>query len=109
MLSGLRLFCCKLSADCFHLIASCGNPLPPVRRCINQLFEAGGKLWSIGSSDFAQQRFEFREDPNVLAVAVIEELQTDNSVVDQSCRHFPIGYDHAQITALLAKDRNFEI
>src|SRR6266851_6354742 len=62
------LFCCKLSADRFHLFASCGNPLPAVRRRVNQLFEVGGKLWPIGSSDFAQQQLEFREDANVLAL-----------------------------------------
>src|SRR5579872_6891969 len=45
--------------------------------------EAGGKMWSIGSSNFAEQRLEFREDSNVLTVAVIEKFQTDSAVVDE--------------------------
>src|ERR1700722_7381958 len=71
-LGGLRLFRGKLSTDCFHLFARCCSPLPAVWRRHNQLLEAGSKVRSICSADFAEQRLEFREDPNVLPIAVIE-------------------------------------
>src|SRR5579872_385495 len=90
LLRSLGLFGCKLSAHCLHHFASCCNPFPAVRRRVNQLFEADSKL-GIGSSDSTKQRLYFREDPNVLAVGVIEKLRTDRSVVDERCRHLPIG------------------
>ena len=91
LLRGLGLSCRELSHDCGHAFAKCRNLLPAVRRRVDQLFKLGGKERSSGSPDFAEQRLELREDADVFAaVAIIEELQADSSVVDQRCRHVPV-------------------
>src|SRR5438067_2000943 len=85
------------------------NPLLAVRRCGNQLFETGREFRSISSADFSKERLDLRKDADVLAVAVIEELHTDCSVVDESCCHIPIGDDHPKIATLRTKDGGIEV
>jgi hypothetical protein len=69
--------------------------LPAVRRRINQLFKVGGKVRSIGASNVAEDWFDLGKDGNLLAVAVIEKILTDRSIIGEGCRHVPIGNDHA--------------
>src|SRR5713226_6923181 len=104
LLSGLRLFCRQLSTDCFHPFTGLCSPLPAIRRRVDQLFKASGKFGSVRGSDFAEQRLDFREHANMLSVAVVEELQADGSIVDECCRHVPVGYNHPQMTAVVTED-----
>src|SRR5580658_8399921 len=90
LLCSLGLFGGDLRADCFQPFAHASDALAAVRRRVNQLFKAGGKLRPLGGPDFAEQRFDFREDAKVLAVGVIKEFQADGSVVDEPCHHVPI-------------------
>src|SRR5271154_4159630 len=108
-LRSLGLSCLKLAADSFSLFAGSCCSLTAIGRSVNQLFQVSGKFWTIDRSDFTEQQFEFREDADVLAIAVIEELRTDSPVVDQCCRHVPIRSDHAKMTAVLAKHRVREV
>src|ERR1700752_4904697 len=79
-LPGLRLSGGNLGADCLHSFARSSGALPAIRRCVNQLFQAGGVVRSIAGSNLAEQRLHFREDANVLAVTLVEKLQADRAI-----------------------------
>src|SRR5713101_2517478 len=68
LLRRFRLFLGELGADGFHLLTGCGDALAAVRNGVNQFFKASGELRSIGATDFAEQRFDFRKHADVLTV-----------------------------------------
>src|SRR5215471_13813838 len=109
LLCGPRLLLRQSSSNRLHLLACRRNALPSIRRCVNQLFQISRKLRSIGVSNLTEDWFDFREHSNMLPVAVIEELQTYCSVVDERRSHIPIGYDHTNIAAVLAEQRRTEV
>src|SRR5215472_3566690 len=109
LLRGPRLLLRQPSSNRLHLLACRRNALPSIRRCVNQLFQISRKLRSIGVSNLTEDWFDLCKHSYVLPVAVIEELQTYCSVVDERRSHIPIGNDHTNIATVLAKQRRTEV
>src|SRR6267142_19651 len=63
-----------LGVDGLHSLAGFGDALAAVWDGVDELFEAGGELWSKRCPDFAEERLDLGEDADVLAVAVRERL-----------------------------------
>src|SRR5258708_20868283 len=79
-----------LGMDGLHSLAGFGDALAAVRGGVDELFEAGGELWSKRCSDFAEERLDLGEDADGLAVPVGEKFQTDRPVFTEGGAHVPI-------------------
>lgn len=75
--------------------------LAAIRRGIDQFFELGADLRTVGRAEFGKEGFEFSEEDEVFAIGVAKEVEIDGMVIHQGCCHIPIARDHAQVAAVL--------